>query len=300
MRDRQTVSSADFIRNIGYWQNEALRQPLSITHHGRERLVLAAPSEFAGQGPSDGGADSEIAALKAGGAALLEHMEEGFLAFDAGLRIVGANGVAEAFTGRDRASLMGAAAIDSMPDPIGPLLSDRLGRVLRTRRPESLECSAFDGRWLSLRIFPTPAGAAALFHNTTEQHMLRREREGAAALERAAREHGAIASVRLDARGRIEEVGGAFTHWTGFAPGDVAGHRFADLTAGQGRRDLAGALERVLRDLAALHLELTLLGKRGEEIEAQLCLAPVTSDFVARGAQALITRAAPALAHAVA
>ncbi|MGE0531368.1 MAG: hypothetical protein AB7G40_03200 [Hyphomonadaceae bacterium] len=56
MPSRISVSSADFIRNIGYWQNEALRQPISITHHGRERLVLAAPDALqTTTGSDDGG-----------------------------------------------------------------------------------------------------------------------------------------------------------------------------------------------------------------------------------------------------
>jgi hypothetical protein len=53
MPNRTSVSSADFIRSIGYWQNEALRQPISITHHGRERLVLAAPDALQSSGGSD-------------------------------------------------------------------------------------------------------------------------------------------------------------------------------------------------------------------------------------------------------
>lgn len=44
MSTRAVVSAGEFVGNVGYWMSEALRRPVSITHHGRERLVLAQPS----------------------------------------------------------------------------------------------------------------------------------------------------------------------------------------------------------------------------------------------------------------
>lgn len=37
------VSSGEFIRDVGFWLNEAFREPVEITHHGKVRLVLAVP-----------------------------------------------------------------------------------------------------------------------------------------------------------------------------------------------------------------------------------------------------------------
>ncbi len=36
----QSVSAAEFQRNFGRYQDEALNQPLSITRNGRDRLVV--------------------------------------------------------------------------------------------------------------------------------------------------------------------------------------------------------------------------------------------------------------------
>src|SRR5689334_3404645 len=111
MADRLSVSSADFIRNIGYWQNEAQRAPVSITHHGRERLVLATPDRFQPQSPP-AGEDSEtrtiLSRLRSDHASLIEGLDEGFLAFDGDLKICGLNSVAEAFAGIAREELLGA------------------------------------------------------------------------------------------------------------------------------------------------------------------------------------------------
>src|SRR5262245_39533105 len=102
MANRLSVSSAEFIRNIGYWQNEALRQPISITHHGRERLVLAAPDTFSATAPSDDDASRGLAKLRADVAAVQENLEDGYLSVDANLCVRHSNAVAEAIAGLSR------------------------------------------------------------------------------------------------------------------------------------------------------------------------------------------------------
>jgi PHD/YefM family antitoxin component YafN of YafNO toxin-antitoxin module len=41
-----TVSSADFQRHFERYQDEALKQPISITRNGRERLIVLAVEEY--------------------------------------------------------------------------------------------------------------------------------------------------------------------------------------------------------------------------------------------------------------
>jgi len=290
MAQRIAVSSAEFIRNIGHWQNEAMRQPISITHHGRERLVLAATEQYRAETAPDESAAAELAALRATGAAVLENMEEGFLSFDGHGRITNANAIAEAFIGAPRDALVGRTVFETLPDPMAGMLADRLTRVLRARRPETFECGAFDGRHAAIRVFPLPDGAAALMHNMTEQYVLRRERELGLALDSAVRAHEDLAVIQLNAHGRIETVDSAFTHWSGFTAAELQGHRFADLIAASGRRDLMSAFERALREGAAAGAEFTLIGKRGDEISGRASIAPVLSDFVARGANIIWIR----------
>ncbi len=40
------VTSAEFQRHVGRYQDEALREPLSITRNGRERVVLLSMEEY--------------------------------------------------------------------------------------------------------------------------------------------------------------------------------------------------------------------------------------------------------------
>jgi PHD/YefM family antitoxin component YafN of YafNO toxin-antitoxin module len=41
-----TVSAVEFQRNFGRYQDEALKQPVSITRNGRDRLVVMAVEEY--------------------------------------------------------------------------------------------------------------------------------------------------------------------------------------------------------------------------------------------------------------
>ena len=41
-----TVSSAEFQRNFGVYQDKALAEPVTITRNGRERLVIVAADEY--------------------------------------------------------------------------------------------------------------------------------------------------------------------------------------------------------------------------------------------------------------
>jgi prevent-host-death family protein len=41
-----TVSAADFQKKFGRYRDQALREPVTITHHGRASLVVISAEEF--------------------------------------------------------------------------------------------------------------------------------------------------------------------------------------------------------------------------------------------------------------
>ena len=41
-----TISSAEFQRNFGLYQDKALSEPVAITRNGRERLVVVSADEY--------------------------------------------------------------------------------------------------------------------------------------------------------------------------------------------------------------------------------------------------------------
>jgi prevent-host-death family protein len=41
-----TITSAEFQRNFGRYQDAALKEPVTITHNGRERVVVLTAEEY--------------------------------------------------------------------------------------------------------------------------------------------------------------------------------------------------------------------------------------------------------------
>jgi PAS domain S-box-containing protein len=129
-----------------------------------------------------------------------------------------------------------------------------------------------------------------LFHNVTEQRRLLREQEEAAALQKALRRCERLALMRLDHAMRIAAVDETFCGWTGFKATELAGHRFADLVAGAGRLDTIAAVDRALQDSLDQHMQLTILGRKGEEITCELAAAPILSDYAPIGVSLVLMR----------
>jgi len=297
MSDRVAVASADFIRNIGYWQSEALRCPISITHHGRERLILAAPERFNSPEEASQDAQRQHAALLTEQTALLENLDEGFIRFNTHFQIDAINAVAEAFLGLSRETARNRTAFDVFPDLLASLWRNHMDRVARTRKPESFDAEGAQGAHIRVRMFPMPEGVGCLFHNVTETINLRREREEGDALSKALERHAGVAVVRLDARGRIGAANDNFCRWSGFAESEVMGFRLVDLVAGARRAPVGAALERVMRERAPECVDVTIISKKGAEASGELALAPITTDFNTRGVLGVcLARREPALA----
>jgi PAS domain-containing protein len=240
------------------------------------------------------GSDSpeQLTELRTLNAVLVENMEEGFLALDANGRIETANEVAAAFVGRPREALKGLTIIEAFPRMLALLLSDRVQRVFRTRKTETFHATGSPDGSPSAAVCVAPAGDGAIvvFSNTTEFETLKRKHEEADALAAAVGAHGRACKVTLDARGRMESVDDTFCAWSGFAPAEIVGYRLVDLAPNNDRRTITTALERVMRESTAEHAEITILGKKGDEACYDAALAPILSDFVARGAVCVLVQ----------
>jgi PAS domain S-box-containing protein len=288
MPNRISVSSADFIRNIGLWQSEALRHPISITHHGRERLVLAAPDMFHNaKAVNHDELHEALAQSRSLNTTVLDQAAEGYLRFDEHLKIVSVNRVVDETLGRAREDLLGATLHDVFPSMAGSVWQSHLQRVLRTRQPENFECK-LNQVHVRVRAFPLLEGVGAVFHNVTEEVRLREISETGDAQTAAIMEIDLLSSVHVNNDGRIGYADEAFCVRSGFTNLELTGHRFSDLCVPGRRREFNVSLERVLRDADRVHLRIALIAKEGREIAATLALTPIMTDLVVRGAYALV------------
>lgn len=289
MPDRVAVTSGDFIRNIGFWQNEAIRRPVAITYHGRERLILATPERYHSSAASDASTGAALTKLRADSAAVLENLEDGFLAFDANFQATGSNRAAEAFLGRVSQDVRGMMVDELFSQPAAAILRERLQRVARTRKRDMVEIELPEGRRLAVQVFPMACDVGMVLRNTTEQHELHLRVGVGHAWMTALQNIADIATLELDAQSRIAAVNETFAALTGFDRGGLIGHRLSDLVAADSRRDLSNVLSQTVVGGRSQVVATTLISRLGVELSGSLSIAPITADAVSRGAVCLWT-----------
>ena len=295
MPDRVSVASSEFIRNVGYWQNEALRRPVGITHHGRERLVLATPEEYdTRQGSGDD--EPTLAHALFDVETLLDNLEDAYVALSSALRITRSNAAAEALIGRSRDLLLGDGVGGVFPQPFAAILQEKLHRVMRARKPDAFSATLNESAF-SISAFPLSEGVGVLFGNRTEQHDQRVALSVANAACDAANRHTHAAGVRLDVFGRIKSIHNSACVWLGLERAEIEERRLVDLLRADQRHTVSVALDRVMLGGAPEEIDVVLLGRDRREVAGVLTLASIQTDFVTHGAMALLVRAGEASAE---
>ncbi|BCW88227.1 hypothetical protein sos41_13650 [Alphaproteobacteria bacterium SO-S41] len=284
---RQVVSAAEIIRNFGFWQQQALAKPLTITHHGRARVMLLSTEEYErlrGQNaPAGDAAPINDAEIKL--ATILENMAEGFILYDRDLRLMEMNRVAEAYFGVSREHMLGKTVAEALGRPGNTIADEILRRVLRTGEIETYEASSaiFPGRKIMARAFPYRDGVASLSVNVTEREHMRAAAAEWVAGQTALAQLNQIALVKLDSRGRMTSVDEHFERLTGFTGSDLAEVRMFDIVENADRRRLQTGFESVISNRVPAAVAVRILGKSGDVRSVTLAMAPLTQDFTALG-----------------
>lgn len=296
--EREAVTAAEIIRNFGYWQQQALTHPITITHHGRARVLLISADEYerlrqAGSAPERPGTGQPPGRVHA--SLLLENMAEGFILVGRDMRILDMNSVAAAFSGVDRDGMMGRGAAELFPANVQSVIMERIQRVLRTGEASQMEAtSALHGdRIMNLRIFPAAENVGLLFTNITEQEQMRGSLGEWRACGEIVANHTQVSLARLDSRGRIVTADTQFADVTGFSASELNQVKFFDIIAPSHRKRLVTAFEDMMTRREPLVMEASVMVKQGSERLVQLSMAPMMRDFAAYAAMMLMSPSAP-------
>lgn len=289
MSDRLRVTAAEFVRNVGYWQSQAMQRPVSISYHGKERLVLASSERFS-QTSGEAEADTDIKRIAEVHLAVRDHAWSGYLALDENLIVFECNIAAAGLLNCTVDDVIGSPLSDHLPAPGGLIVDSHLQHVLRDKQADTLsgDPASFDGKAIYFKFIPVPHGVAVLMRNDAEFLRATQDVETLKATRRALALCGGVANVRLDARGRIAEADDALTSFVDFAKADVVGLRAIDLVSMGDRRRFSDALERVLHDKADRGLDLVLMRKSGGEQRVRACVTAILDDFNVTGACMLL------------
>ena len=235
-----------------------MQGPILVTHHGRPRLVVLSADEFmrlseeGAEAESSPATGDEVGTL--GRDNFIANMFEGFVCFDADLRVRYMNSVAVASMGYGPRELVGKAVDSPEFGEQGVVLAARLRRVMRTGEMLQFESKGFFNphRYFESRAFPFQGGVGITFSHLTELLDLRHEAEVSRAQGQAVDALGVISQLGVNAMGFIEETNAVFCELVGFVRSQVIGARMVDFVAPPRRHDFGQAMNAVMQGRAEL------------------------------------------------
>jgi PAS domain S-box-containing protein len=290
------VSAAEISRSFGLWQDKALKAPVTVTHHGRPRVVILSADRYAelvDGSPSAAKGDSEA---KAQLNVVIEQLLHAFVALDAELRYTIVNPAAQAYYGLSREEMLGRPMTSVFPEFAGSALASHYEGVLRSGEVATFETPSprIPNRRFLVRVFPFGDGIASVFTNISELHGLRQQVATLRSVATALAIEPRAAHVGLNTRGSIVESGADFEGLSGFSRDELAGKHLVDVFQPVERSGLTDAIGRVLSDRAVVRMDGSLLHKDQSVRPVSLAMAPIALDLAPDGIAAIITeRAAP-------
>ena len=281
--DDTTVSAADISRNFGDWQSKALQWPVTITHHGRPRLMLVSVEAFKNAEPKRE-VDEPAAELSAQFRSVLSHIKEAFYALDQNFQVIEANAAAEDYFGLTREAMLGNDLRELIPHTRDSFAWDIYRRVMTTGELAEFKVKAsIRGRpKLNVKAFPYDGGGVGVMFTSLEiadqESVLRKRGEG---LFKALKCEPALSVAVLNGRGGIELASDAFCALTGFDRGQLETLTLAELVGAAERAPLVKALNEALREDAPTSIDVTLMTKAGGDKKVRLSLGAAAHDVVA-------------------
>lgn len=301
MLNQEQVPTADFVRNIGYWQERALTQPISITHHGRPRFVLQSHASYEdmlaksedGAAPDEPHQPTHESAAELDG--VLAHMREHYILLDSELNIVRLNRGAAEYFGLTASDVVGKRLSDRVPAIKDSPVQQQVIQVRTTREPITFQqdSSVQAGVRLNIHVYPHGDGVAVLFENITRSLQETHKLEELRAYRANAVAGAPFFALELDQFGKITSASDAFLATTGFSQARIKGHTASDLIAPPDRRLWRDTIETVLTERTTKTFQVTLLRRNGETLPLSCAVSSIRDGFGVRGAVVLAVGAPP-------
>ncbi len=170
--------------------------------------------------------------------ALLEEIDEGFLAMDWEYRYVHVNALALEITGTSLDELIGRTPFEVWPELAGTSLETRYREAMELGRPSVFErLSPVTHTWLETRVYPTSGGISAYLRRIDGRKRVEHEREQLVVdLRRSERrlratfEQAAVGVAHVSLEGRFLRVNQWFCRMLGYTREELEGRLFQELT----------------------------------------------------------------------
>lgn len=287
-RRRRSVPAAELVRNFAHWREVGSREPVMVTHHGRETHVFMGLDRFRTLAVEDGTMPAPDRTFE-----LAARIHQGLILCGPDLGITYANGVALAMTRRWDRQLQGQHLWDAFPELTGTLTEAHIRHSFASGEASAADIpSPFrDDSWLHLQTFPFAQGVALLMRDITADLQRHRLADVKSAILKAMGVHGGISYVRVSARGFIEVADENFCALVGLSAQRLSRVALADLVELSVRPHFRAQLERVLRGDGDLRITTDLLTNGGKVAGVEAAIARLHGIYGTEGAIMLMTPA---------
>lgn len=288
-QDPRRVPAAEFIRDFANWRMQAAREPVVVTHHGKDAHVLISLDDYR---KLDGREAGTVDALRDSQSALLDAVRDAVLVVDRQARIVAVNPAASDMLERAASALIGSSLSAAVPGLEGSLLFPHVVRMLDHRQRFSGEVPGLlrPRQWLRADLVPLPVGGALVLRDVSEGIDDLAERDALRALATAIEANGGIGQARISVREAIEAANPALAAMVGVDEAAMRRVRFSALLALGARHAFAEALEDLFRSGAPARIASELVTREGGALPVTLSIAERRGAYASDGALILVTR----------
>lgn len=283
------VTAAELVRNFARWRDIGARDPVVVTHHGRETHMLLGIDQYRALARTDrrqdkGESNAQLRNLAA-------NLHEGLILCAADFLIDTANLAALAMMRRRHESIEGILLWDAIPELSNTLVEAHLRHSLTSgaRSAADIPSPFFPDSWLHVESFAFGDGVALLLRDISQDVRQHRLADAKTAMLRAMEVHGTVAYARLSARGFIDSLNSRFCALLGLPEERLRQVSLSDLTDVASRVMLRKALEDVLRGDGDRRLRIALLTNRGDLVQVDLALVRLQGTYGTEGAVAILT-----------
>ena len=295
-QEPQRVSAADFIRGFASWRLQSAREPVVVTHHGKDAHVLISLDDYR---RLDGEMASNVAAaadaLQASLAGLVESFRDGVILIDRQRRVAAANPAASDMLETPAAGLIGEELIAAVPGLKGSLIFHQVIRMVDYRERFSGEVPGLlrPNQWLHVDLVPLPVGGAIMLRDVSaviEGFVAGDLRQ---AMLDAVEVDGNIGHERISVREAVESANATLTGLLGVDAAAVRRVRFSALLAVGQRAAFIEALESVFRSGTPARIASQMVTRDGSVVDVTLSIVEVRSPYASDGAVILVTPLPP-------
>lgn len=285
-RRRRSVPAAELVRNFAHWREVGSREPVMVTHHGRETHVFMGLDRFRTMAIGDEEAPAPDRTFE-----LAARIHQGLVLCGPDLSIDYVNGVALAMAKRWDRHLEGQMLWDAFPELAGTLTEAHIRHSLSSGEASAADIpSPFrDDVWLHVQTFPFAGGVALLLRDITADMQRHRLADVKSAILKAMGVHGGVGYVRVSMRGFIDVVNDSFCAMVGLGADRLADVPVADLVELPARPAFRERLERVLRGEGDMRFATQLLTNGGALAPVDAAIARLHGIYGTEGAVIVIT-----------